>query len=446
MQSDLCEAAMLKRIVNIFIAAFLVCWSANAEAYRTRTFVPDLATLRVQYSPSDQLPISYLSRPYLVLNGDAGLDVSFDQLSHEVHYYTYTLRHLDYDWTADDLSPQEYLAGSLTLEITDNEISLNTQQDYTHYRFTFPNEDMRPTISGNYALIIYEDNDPEKVVATACFSVVEPGATIHANVRGNTDIEYSGRYQQLDVEVDLQTPYSSMDNRFAALVVTQNNRTDNAVMNPKPTFVEPQRIRWQNNRALIFEGGNEYRHFDISSEYFMGQGVDHISFDHSVSKEALRCSGYHAFLFEDELRTGGYIYNEDANGRYVINREKRDEDDLEADYMWVHWILPAERWLDGSMYVVGDLFENMLSPQTRMEYDAKHNAYVFTAYMKQGGYEWLYLFYNTRTSASGSAERVEGSYWQTRNSYRLMYYYRGNSDRYTRLLCVENVENALISN
>ena len=35
--------------------------------------------------------------------------------------------------------------------------------------------------------------------------------------------------------------------------------------------------------------------------------------------EALRCSGYHAYLFEDELRTNGYIYNEDANGRYVIN-------------------------------------------------------------------------------------------------------------------------------
>ena len=435
----------MKRITTILYCSFLWCIAAFGEAYQTRALVNDIATLRVQYHP-DYVSATYYSRPVLRMGGDEALDVSFDQLSHEVHYYTYTLRHLDYDWTADDLSSQEYLSGSLTMEITDIATSITTQQPYTHYRFTFPNEDMQPTISGNYVLIIYEDNDPEKIVATACFSMVERGATIKANVRGNTDIEYSGRYQQLDVEVDLGTPYSTMDARFSALVVEQNNRKDNMVVSTKPTFIEPQRLRWQNNRALIFEGGNEYRHFDISSEYFMGQGVNHISFDHSVPAEALRCSGYHAYLFEDELRTNGYIYNEDANGRYVINREKRDDDDVEADYMWVHWILPANQWLDGGVYIVGDVFGNSLSPQTRMQYDEKHGAYTFSAYLKQGGYEWLYLFYNTRAGAGASSERVEGSYWQTRNAYRLMYYYRGLSDRYTRLLCVENIENALIVN
>lgn len=435
---------MLRKI-NIFLGTFLLCLAAWGETYQTRALVPDIATLRVQYDP-DFVRATYYSRPVLRLGGDEVLDISFDQLSHEVHYYTYTLRHLDYDWSADDLSSQEYLSGFLTAEITDVTTSVTTQQPYTHYRFTFPNDDMRPTISGNYVLIIYEDNDPDKVVATACFSVVESGASIQAKVRGNTDIEYSGRYQQLDVDVLLNAPYSTMDARFSALVVEQNNRTDNMVVSTKPTYIEPQRLRWQNNRALIFEGGNEYRHFDISSEYFMGQGVDHISFDHSVPAEALRCSGYHAYLFEDELRTGGYIYNEDANGRYVINREKRDDDDVEADYMWVHWILPANRWLDGSVYVVGDVFDNRLMPDNRMQYDEKHGAYVLSAYLKQGGYEWLYLFYNTRTGASATSERVEGSYWQTRNAYRLMYYYRGPSDRYTRLLCVEDMENALIVN
>ena len=435
----------MKRLSTIVFGTFLLCLAAWGETYQTRTLVPDIATLRVQYHP-DFVRATYYSRPVLTLGGDEVLDISFDQLSHEVHYYTYTLRHLDYDWSEDDLSSSEYLSGFLTAEITDFATSVTTQQPYTHYRFSFPNDDMRPTISGNYVLVIYEDNDPDKVVATACFSVAERGASIQTKVRGNTDIEYSGRYQQLDVDVQLNAPYSTLDARFSALVVEQNNRTDNMVISTKPTYIEPQRLRWQNNRTLIFEGGNEYRHFDISSEYFMGQGVDHISFDHSVPPEALRCSGYHAYLFEDELRTGGYLYNEDANGRYVINREKRDDDDVEADYMWVHWILPTNRWLDGSVYVVGDVFDNKLTPGNRMQYDEKHGAYVLSAYLKQGGYEWLYLFYNTRTGASASSERVEGSYWQTRNAYRLMYYYRGQSDRYTRLLCVEDMENALIVN
>ena len=86
----------------------MVCHAILAEPYRTRVYSDDLATLRVQYHP-DYSRMTYLSRPILSLGGEEVLDVSFDQLSHEVHYYTYTLRHLDYDWTADDLSSQEYL-------------------------------------------------------------------------------------------------------------------------------------------------------------------------------------------------------------------------------------------------------------------------------------------------------------------------------------------------
>lgn len=432
--------------------ALLLClfaWQSSvsfaAEKYRTEARVPDIATLRVLLS-SDQLPSSSLSRPYLLLNGEAGLDVSFDQLSHEVHYYTYTLRHLNFDWTPDDLMTQEFLSGDLTAEITDFEHSHNTQQLYTHYRFTFPNEQMQPTVSGNYALIIYEDNDPDRVVATVCFCVVEQGATIQAKLRSDTDIEYAGRYQQLDIEVDLHDPLSTLNTRVSALVVEQNNRQDNAVIAPRPSFIEAQRLRWQNNRALIFEGGNEYRHIDMSSEYFMGQGVDHITFDHSAPQNGFFTSGYHAYLFEDDIRTGGYIYNEDANGRYVINKERTDDDDIDADYMWVHWLLPADLWLDGGIYLMGDAFGNRIAPANRMHYDENLRAYVFSAYLKQGGYEWLYTFYNSRTSGKASTERVEGSYWQTRNHYRIYYYYQGVSDRYTRLLCVKDMENILIAN
>ena len=192
----------------------------------------------------------------------------------------------------------------------------------------------------------------------------------------------------------------------------------------------------------------------------MGAGVDHIYFDHDAAKMQALTSGYHAYLFEDELRTGGYIYNEDANGRYVINKERTDEDDTEADYMWVHWLLPM-RQVDGEVYVMGDLTGGVASKEAQMHYDREHGVYLFSAYLKQGGYEWLYTYKNNNsTRASGSAgaseavrfgantttELIEGSYWQTRNAYRIFFYYKGKNDRYTRLLAVENAENVLISN
>lgn len=429
----------MKWLIFLLLSLLLVSTECMAHSYATRVLADDIATLRVQYHP-DYSSANYLSRPILTLNGNEVLDVSFDQLSHEVHYYSYTLRHLDADWKIDNLQSQEFVAGNLTSEITEYEHSFGTQQLYTHYHFTFPNEEMALVVSGNYVLLIYEDNDPDKIVAEACFSVSEKAATISAVVRGNTEIEYNGRFQQLDVDVTLPRSISYMNAQYSALMVEQNNRPDNRIVVARPTFIEGQKLRWQNSRLLIFEGGNEYRHFDISSGYFKGQGVDRIVFEHE-ERDALRTSGYHAFLFDSELRNTHYLFEPDADGRIVVNAERTEQDDTEADYMWVHWSLPAEQWLDGGVYILGDVTENTLQQTSRMQYNAENARYEFCTYLKQGGYEWLYAFYNTRKGGSASLQRIEGSYWQTHNTYRLYYYYQGVGDRYVRLLAVEDVTN-----
>ena len=60
-----------------------------------------------------------LQRPFLSLkNGivdgsedDNTLLISFDQLSHDVKQYSYTIKHLNYDWTLSDISSYEYIEG-----------------------------------------------------------------------------------------------------------------------------------------------------------------------------------------------------------------------------------------------------------------------------------------------------------------------------------------------
>lgn len=429
----------MKWFVFLLLSVLLASTECMAHSYATRVLSDDIATLRVQFHP-DYSSATYLSRPVLTLDGNEMLDVSFDQLSHEVHYYSYTLCHLDAAWEKDNLQSQEFVTGNLSAEITEYEQSFGTQQLYTHYHFMFPNEEMAPLISGNYVLLIYEDNDPDKIVAEACFSVAEKSAAISAVVRSNTDLEYNGRFQQLDVDVTLPPSLSYLNAQYSALVVEQNNRSDNRVVVSRPTFIDGQKLRWQNSKTLIFEGGNEYRHFDISSGYFKGQGVDRIVFEHE-ERDAIRTSGYHAILFDSELRADHYMFEPDADGRAVVNAERTELDDTEADYMWVHWSLPVDQWLDGGVYVLGDVTGNTMQQASRMQYNAESRRYEFCAYLKQGGYEWLYAFYNTRKGGSASLQRVEGSYWQTHNTYRLYYYYQGVNDRYVRLLAVVDVTN-----
>lgn len=385
-------------------------------------------------------------RPCLTLSDDMigdgqVLEISFDQLSHETHAYSYTLVHLNADGTPSSLSQNEYIRGFNSLDITDYEHSFNTQQLYTHYRFTFPSDDMQPLLSGNYALLIYEDGRREDVRLSVMIRIAEPTVSIRPTLRSNTDIEYAGRYQQLDIDLLLQgTRVVSPDE--ITLCVEQNGRTDNRAFAVRPTYVEPDRLRWVNCKPLIFEGGNEYQHFDIASEYFMGNNIDRITFDHQEQ-------AYHALLFTSENRAAApYLTEPDMDGQFVVNRERTDDDDTEADYMWVYFTLPAEQpWLDGAVYLLGDAWQNTFTPANRMHYDEQQQAYVCRTLLKQGGYQWQYAFLTKQgrlskgTGLSGATlQRTEGSHWQTGNTYRIYIYHRPFGSRYDRLIGVEELK------
>lgn len=441
-------AAKMPIYMKKFLLSILFCLlllPVRAQVYTTRAFLNNIRTLRVQTldekERKDRGELVQPMRPMLSLYQDGvamvdgldsgnTLDISFDEMSHEVHMYSYTLRHLNHDHSVSNLTSQEFVSGFTTGDISDIEHSLNTAQLYTHYRFAFPNPDMRITRSGSYALIIYEDGDIDNVVATVVFDVVEPMVKIDGHIRSNTDIELSGRFQQLDFDVNTSGLRLNSPNEIS-VVVRQNNRLDNAVCELYPTFIESNRLRYMNNKALIFEGGNEYRHFDTYSTYLAGTNVDRIAYDHT---------DYHAILMPDDILAGRqYIHEFDVNGQYLINAERTDYDDSEAEYMWVHWTLPmAQPMFDGALYVGGDLFENQMTNTNRMQYDADHHCYWLTALVKQGGVDYQYWFLK-KGEKRATLQRTEGSFWQTQNEYRIYVYWRPIGERADRLVGVSAV-------
>ena len=425
---------------RLILLLFMVSMAGYAQ-HKTQVLDTDIRTLRMRYMIEALDPSGTVSRPYLILpengviNGSEAentLEISFDEMSHDVHQYSYRVVHCNRDWTESHISSYEYVDGFTTADIVEYEHSMNTQQAYTHYSFAFPNEDMQLKASGNYALQIYEDGDQENVVAEVCFRIVEPMVSMDANVRGNTDMEFNGRYQQLDIDVNIRSLNLQNPNEIK-IVVEQNGRRDNQVVLSRPTFVEPNRLRYVNQKALIFEGGNEYRHFDIYSAYYAGYHVDRVEYAQGE---------YHALLDIDEVRgtknkNAGreglpYVTEMDANGQWLVNCEKTDYVDTEAEYMWVHFVLPVDQYvMDGQVFVGGEAFGNQLSAQNRMEYNADQKYYYLYAYLKQGGYDYMYyvLGQNGVTSLP-----IEGSHWQTQNEYSICVYYTPFGGRCDRLV------------
>lgn len=424
----------MKRIFLTHCFLFMLL-SAMAQ-YSTQVIHPSIRTLRVRYVDNN-MP---LQRPFLVLdngvvNGDNPantLEISFDELSHDVRMYSYTIQHLDYDWTPSELNSYEYIRGYTNSDIDDYAFSINTQQIYTNYRFTFPHEDMQLLVSGNYVINIYADGDVDNVVAQVCFSVVEPKVDISTTIRANTDKEYNGRYQQLDIDVytsniDVRNPQD------VTVVVRQNNRLDNMVTLQRPTFYDPTRLRYQHQSSLIFEGGNEFRHFDTYSTYYAGYHVNMVRYNQGEYHAVLEVDDVRGTMARGAGREGlPYVTENDANGQWIVNCEKSDEVDLESEYMWVHFCLPvSEPIMDGYVFVGGDAFYNQFSASNRMEYNAERRCYYLYAYLKQGGYD--YMYYLVRAN-NVSLQELEGSHWQTYNEYMVSVYYRPFGGRYDQLV------------
>lgn len=419
---------MIKLRYLIACALFFAVLSISAQkVYRTQIFDKNIKTLQIGVNDDKYL------LPVIELKGQDVLRIRFDEMSHQAHSYGYVVKHCNADWTLSDLSTNEYLNGYTSGNITDFSLSQVTTFLYTHYKFELPNSDMNFKISGNYVVIIYEDNKIDQPVAQTCFSVVEPKVGINATVRGNTDTELSGSLQQLDFEVQLNG-YGVRDvNNELKVLVRQNNRYDNEVSGIQPTFISGSKLMYNNNKALIFEGGNEYHRFDISSVYAASTGVDEIRY---------KAPHYEVFLTQNKIETSkSYISDFDVNGKFVVNyQESMENSDIDADYMFVHFMLAIKQpFFDGSLYLGGGMNYNLLDDNTRLKYDFNAGAYYTTLLLKQGGYNYQYWFVPKGTSKA-SVAKVDGSYWQTGNEYTIYVYHRGWGERYDKLIGVKSLE------
>ncbi len=401
-------------------AALILCTAAATlplQAQENRINLPRLKTLRVEANGQ------WDAAPVILLNAGQFVNISFDDLQHNYVRYTYNITHCNADWTPSALLENEYMDGFNGLRIDRYEPSLATAVDYNHYTLTLPNDDVRQLkVSGNYRVDIFEDGN-DAPVATACFSIVEPKVGIGINVTPNTDIDAYRAHQQLELEVNYAQYSVSNPETELRPVVVQNRRWDKQVSGLRPTYLQANKLLYSHNRALIFEAGNEYRRFEILDEYVPTMRVESMQWVDPL---------YHAYVMTDEQRIN-YIYDEDQNGRYLVRNGDNEANETESDYFITHFRLEMPEIPGGDLYLNGDLTNNMLTEEFRMQYNLIDHAYELAIPLKQGSYNYQYLFLPSG-SASGSTTETEGNFHQTENEYGVYVYHRPFGDRYDHLV------------
>jgi hypothetical protein len=377
-------------------------------------------SLRTLIDGSADLP------PVIMLGSQQRAEISFDLMTERPERLSYRVSLRNADGSPTALSELEYLDGFNDIQLDDPEPSFNTFVPYHHYAFTFPNEQVAPRLSGTWLIEIYPDSDPTRVIASTTVDVAESLVDIVPTLRTATDTDFNGSSQQLDIELLWKGSFASNPAHDLQLLVTQNGRADNAVRLTQPSRVTSRGIAYEHQRALIFEAGNNFRRFDIASHRYPGVGV---------SRTVFVDEAYHTLLQTDLRRADKpYYYDRHQFGRYVIRQSEADDSDTEADYIYVHFQLQSALPIaGGDVYIVGGMTEGKLLPEAKMDYNAERGTYEQTLPLKQGHYNYQYLFL-PHGSRRATTAPVEGNFYETANEYLIRVFYRPPGARYDRLI------------
>ena len=407
----------------MLLCTLLTAGAAAQQAVDTRPHIFDnnVRSLKVSLASNMYFP------PVLMMNSDDRLLVNFDYLDYDYHYLRYSVTHCNADWQPSQLVESEYVSGFNYADIEDYEPSAATYVHYYNYQFALPNSDMELLVSGNYLLSVYEQDNPDEILFQTRFSVCEGGVGVFPQVTSRTDVEYNNRYQQVSFDVrykpnQIKDPYSEF-----ICEVTQNSRLDNAVYVKRPMMVGVDHVTYDHNRDLIFPAGNEFRRFETVAAHNINMGVHSIRYYEPM---------YHAMLVVDEPRNETqYLYDKTQFGRFTIrNAEAYDENMLEADYMVTHFTLNTGGKLDGgNVWLYGEFLNGYPDNQARMRYDASSGCYTAELLLKQGAYNYMYLWVPDGTSV-GQTSKIEGDHYETVNEYLVKVYDRPMGERYDRLV------------
>ncbi|MEQ9466366.1 MAG: DUF5103 domain-containing protein [Ekhidna sp.] len=354
-----------------------------------------------------------LENPVINLNERDQLIMTFDLLTDQFENLSAKIFHCNKDWDKSVLRDMEFLSQINNYRITDFNYSNNTVQPYINYQFQIP----KPTISGNYVVAVFRRANPDDVLLTRRFMVVNPVASIGQTVRVSTTINKRDENHQIEFDIRYGNLLVNAPTKDISPVILQNHNWYTAIKDIPPTLVRANDGSLEFRHLDLktnFPGWNEFRFADLRTLNVSGRNVARITNTGQEIMAPLKLDGTRGPI--------PYTLNfQDINGNYLIQNDDPGEGILNADYANVQFSLKSEP-INGDVYVVGQFNNWRLTDINRMKYTTQNGLgrYETTIPLKQGYYEYLYYV----DSDELPPYHFEGSHFQAEDEYEILVYYR----------------------
>jgi hypothetical protein len=422
--------------MKYILLLILVVWNATDLKAQTpdSVYAPNISSVKL-YLKGNQM-----AYPVLSVDGNEQLDLFFDDLDADVKNYYYTYQLCNADWTPVQISTFDYIRGFAQNQITDYHYSSVALIRYTHYHIRLPEANSRITLSGNYMLKVYLDNDTSRLAFTKRLLVVQNAVSISAQILLPGDPQYTGTHQKLQFTVNSKSLTISNPFQQIRVVVLQNGRWDNAIYMGNPSFYSGTNFVYNSDEIPLFPGGNQWRLLDLQSFRFQS--------DRIARADYLK-NGTVVNVKPDKDRSAQpYYYYADNNGQYFIQTTDLNNPNWQGDYARVRFtFVPTDNTpIEGKdLYLLGEFTGYKLNDASRMTYNTTKNVYEGSALMKMGYYNYAYVTVNSNEpGARASFEFTEGNHYETENNYDILVYYHalgGRSDQLVGMYSLNSMNN-----
>lgn len=348
------------------------------------------------------------STPLIRLGSGETITVSFDMLTSNSRPLTAYFYHANRDWKRD-LTPAEYLTTFQREDLLDYSISRVTDVAYTHYTYRFPTQGIDFRISGNYIVRITEQGMEDEVLFERPFFVSEQAMAL--NIRLDNVLIAGRGYTSIQPTVQF-TPPTTHANAFDYGVCFVRNdryqmarcsaRTALAVLPDIAFYLEPE-DSFQLTPASYF--------LDLS-EIRVGGRIE--STDLSIQPPVVAVA-------PDYARFPGTGLAPFLNGQTVVDAVVRNvvDPEVSAEYAQVffRFVPLGEVRASGRVVLTGSFNNWVFDEENMMDWNAEEGWYEGAVLLKQGHYEYHYLFDDPRLQ-----EAATGAPPQFRNLYTTFVY------------------------
>lgn len=363
---------------------------------------------------------SILSPPIIQLGSKQQLILEFDAIVNRSEQYRIEFTHHNQNWEPSNLLVNDFIDGFEQTFITGGQRSRPRDPIYFHYSYTFPNNQVNFTRSGNYMIQVYDNVSGQKLFNLPFF-IHENEGVINSTVETIFNTGRDGRpadqpFSTFRYPDFVEFPQFDLSFSFAQNQLWGTTKTSETF----DTSV-PGEVRFHLTRDRAYPADFEFNILNLSNLQIDGKQILDVQ---------PRFDPPRVFLNQD-------IQNFASNPIPVSpTRFGIPDNSLTARYADVYFSFETRTQPDNKakVYLVGDFNQWQIDDKYRMKFDSVLGYWKTKALIKQGRYSYKYLLVDRNIA---KPLFLDDAYIRINQQYVSFVYFKDPAQRYDRLLQVD---------